>query len=198
MALGKLASFWQARGLEFVIPEVGKQFPEGFDLYGELQSLIGDRMLLEFGCGYGRLCGAFHPDRYVGLDFNQNAIEKAKETFPEYRFEETNGDPRLPSTEALLAYTVLLHIPDDEISGYIEKLAAAAELIIVGEIMDCRWRDRQGEVPVFSRNPEEYILLFSRHGMRLKEYRKHAYKHYDTDHWNRNLDIRMTLLAFAR
>lgn len=192
----ELISFWRSQGVEHVIPHTGGRYPEGWDPCDTLKKMAGERSVLEFGCGYGRLCGSFSPKRYVGVDVNPNALAQARAENPGYTFVPAEGN-RLPRAEVAFTYTVLLHINDDVIQEYVDALAACADEVIVAELMDRRWR-RPSDPPVFCRDPETYIMLFARAGMALAGYEKKAYVRYvDTDLAHRK-DDRMTFLRFRK
>ena len=81
--------FWKEQGMEHVIPKGFGQFPEGFDVHGLLRNLseeIGYESVIDFGCGYGRLCESFDSDKYLGVDISPALIEEAKSKFENYRF----------------------------------------------------------------------------------------------------------------
>lgn len=46
-----------------------------------------DDYVLDAGCGYGRMCTIFKPDKYEGIDFVPKFIEMAREKYPDYSFE---------------------------------------------------------------------------------------------------------------
>ena len=50
-------------------------------------SLFKDCTVLDVGCGYGRLCEIFNPDKYLGIDFSEEMIKLANKKFPQYKFE---------------------------------------------------------------------------------------------------------------
>ena len=47
-------------------------------------------MVLDAGCGYGRMCKYFAPEDYVGVDFSPDFIKKAQDKFPAYAFRVEN------------------------------------------------------------------------------------------------------------
>lgn len=124
----------------------------------------------EFGCGDGRLSGIFDPDKYFGYDINKYALAAAKESNPEHKYRNI-----LSSADTILAYTVLLHIPDHEIEGVIDQFQYY-DTIVIGEIMGRKWR-RSGNPPVFNRELSEYIEMIGRD----YEVIKVPYPRYKTD-----------------
>lgn len=145
------AEFWKREGLQHITP-AGKENPEGWDVRPFLRELARGSVL-EIGCGPGRLCTAFDPDDYLGVDINPAAISKARTRHPEYQFELYEGQ----SADSALLYTVLLHVSDDDLPEFVAGINA--DRVIVAEIMGRQWR-RAGNPPVFNREPQEYIDAF--------------------------------------
>lgn len=178
-----IAAYWKQDRLTNIIPnnqQLG-QFPEGWDvrpaLWEVLQPHVQQRVI-EIGCGYGRLCQAFPADKYLGLDINPEAIQRANETYGEYQFRQIGFTDTYPTADAILAYTVLLHIDDASIGPMLERLCAASDVLVVAEILGRkRWR-RDGNPPVFNRDLEDYISLMRQHGFRLAYTQEHPYQHY--------------------
>ena len=75
-------------------------------------------------------------------------------------------------------------------------LCQGRELVVIAELMDSRWR-RDGDPPVFNRDPEEYILVMNHLGYDLCWYEKRAYARYDQPPWNTGRDSRITFLKFV-
>lgn len=143
----------------------GCAWPEGFDVVGWLRNTFtGFRSVLELGCGRGRLARGFRDDQYIGVDVSEQALALAHQAHPGKAFLLlSEAAPTLPPAEAALAYTVLLHVPDDRIEDTICRLVKAAPVTYVVEIMGRSWR-RAGDPPVFNRDADEYIELFDRCG----------------------------------
>ncbi|SDH39676.1 class I SAM-dependent methyltransferase [Pseudomonas panipatensis] len=196
--LEDLAAFWNAEGLDHVIPEVGGEFPEGFDVRLMLGQIIdASAGVLEVGCGYGRLCRAFPPERYLGVDVNASAVSAARERHPEYRFERIEPGVALPRAGTALIYTVACHIPDEELGRFLAPICAAVDSVVIGEVMDERWR-RDGNPPIFNRDPEGYVGAMLRQGFELERYGKITYARYDTPAFNVGRDVRLTLHVYRR
>lgn len=135
--------------LEHITPP-NERFPE-IGLENALQ-MACKGYVFEFGCGDGRLSPYFNRLMYKGYDINQHALDQAKINNPDYEYVD---DWELATT--VLAYTVLLHIPDDEIQPIIDKMKQY-ERIVIGEITGRQWR-RQGNPPVFNRDIAEYVEM---------------------------------------
>lgn len=147
------AEYWQAnRNLDHITPP-GERFPE-VGLFKALQEAVTGSVF-EFGCGNGRLAPAFSPEAYTGFDINQHAIDAARIANPDYTF----GSQWIEA-DTVLAYTVLLHIPDHEIEAVIDQFKAYKH-VVIGEIMGRQWR-RPGNPPVFNRDLEEYAAMLGR------------------------------------
>jgi len=147
------AEYWQSnRDLVHITPP-GVRFPEQ-NLFAALQEAVTGSVF-EFGCGDGRLSSAFSPDAYTGYDINPSALEAARKANPRHDY---TGE--WVEADTFLAYTVLLHLPDDKITAVIEK-AKAYKHIVIGEIMGRQWR-RPGNPPVFNRDLAEYVEMIGR------------------------------------
>lgn len=154
----KIIDFWKTKGLDNIKPDTGEEFPEGWDVrdFLSVECEMANETVAEIGCGYGRLCEAFSPEKYTGYDINPNAIALAKKMHPDYSFEHcTIGNPVIESRYVLF-YTVLLHVPDESLVDFLKVTTASATEIVIGEIMGRKWR-RGGEPPVFNRELDEYL-----------------------------------------
>ena len=121
------------------------------------------------GCGTGRLCEAFPPDQYVGIDISEAALASARWNHRGYRFELPDGQ----IGDTALLYTVLLHIADDDLADFVA--AIPARRVVVAEVMGRAWR-REGNPPVYNREPAEYEAAFSDRA--LVEVVERPYLHY--------------------
>lgn len=196
--LEELAAFWNAEGLRHVIPDVGGEFPEGFDVRLMLSQMIdATDGVLEVGCGYGRLCKAFPAQSYLRVDVNVSAVSTARENHPGYRFECIEPGAELPKAGTALIYTVACHIPDEELGRFLAPICAAVDRVVIGEVMDERWR-RDGNPPIFNRDPEAYVGAMLRQGFELERYGKAVYARYDTPAFNVGRDVRLTVHVYRR
>lgn len=108
-----------SKGSNNVYPKRYGKWPDE-DSVRKLQELCLGRVC-DVGCGTGRCAEAFSPDRYVGIDINEDAIRVARREYPRYTFETVGWDDPYPVVDTYLFYTVLLHIPDDELIGIFNK-----------------------------------------------------------------------------
>lgn len=152
------AEFWRGNARLRDITPQGERFPE-VGLFDALRSACRGAVF-EFGCGDGRLAPAFPPERYAGFDINPAALAAARLANPGYTF----GDTWAPA-DTWLAWTVLLHVPDDDVVGVLQR-AAGYGRVVIGEVMGRRWR-RPGDPPVFNREADEYEQIMGRPAERL-------------------------------
>jgi len=181
-------NFWkQANGFDYITAGNTK-WPEGFDVIRELKKVFSENEVVsEFGCGYGRLAPAFNPEKYNGFDINRNAINRAKIENPDHAFYAIDYPEEMFLSDSVLAYTVLLHISDEDINYCIGGLCQTANRVVVAEILGRKWRG-PGIVPVFNRDLTEYLCIFRNHGFLLNSKIEYDYKHYP--------DTKITLLDF--
>src|SRR5665811_222221 len=182
---------WTLHGINNIKPNSMryKEYPEGWDVPGELRRIlgpfVGDRVL-EIGCGYGRVAPAFDPDKYIGVDINPNALEKAKQLLPAYDFREIGYVGDYPEANMVLAYTVFLHIPDTELANIISAVGRS-EYIVVAECLGETPKDSnttntyapESEFhPVYTRLQRHYDVLMASSGFCLYERIVKPYRYY--------------------
>lgn len=182
--------FWKEQGNKNIIPNTGQEFPEGFDVLGELQSkVLGGRVVLEIGCGVGRLVRAFDYCKYIGVDINESALGIARTKFPEHQFELCGYLGPFPKSNTTVLYTVLLHISDEQILPFLEVVVENTDMVLVCEIMAREWR-RSGNPPVYNRETVEYVNLFESLGMKLLGHERYLYERYkDFSKVNRDISF---------
>lgn len=186
--------FWGVEGVNHIKPEVGVEHPEGFDVPSFIAGLA-EGFTVEVGCGVGRLSGAFSPDRYVGVDINPYALPIARLANPDHEFRLITEELDYPIADTLVLYTVLLHISDEALSSTLEKVARSTSKLIISEIMDVRWR-RDGNPPVFNRNPEDYVAAAGNVGFQLTDTLSRAYARYAATNWADGRNTDLTTLVF--
>lgn|SRR3989304_1904736 len=84
-------------------------------------SMFSDCTVLELGCGYGRLCDVFQPDKYTGIDFSKEMIKLAHEKYPQYSFSVNDMSTFEPSKH----YDIIFGVMVPDFSRY-EQYADAA------------------------------------------------------------------------
>lgn len=146
-----------------------------------LPDMIRGRPVCEIGCGYGRLSQAFEENKYIGVDCNREAIKRAKRRLPEYSFHVID-EYRYPPTMAKFAYTVAMHIPDEEYPEFVGAMCeSTGDQIVIAEILghDKR-RDlekkKEGYIhATFGRNMDEHEFEFEKFEWTLVTYRTRNY-----------------------
>lgn len=158
-----LVDFWCRDRLRNVIPPCSET-PAGFDelaFLSRLFPLIRADNVVDLGCGYGRLALAFLPEIYLGLDINPDAIRKARNDKPNYKFDLIQFDTTYPKADLYMAYTVLLHIDDTSIIDVAQRLTNACRRLLIVEILNPSFRNVPSVVPNFVRARYDYERLFS-------------------------------------
>ena len=192
--------FWKEQGHKYIIPTVGGEFPEGWDVKSYLAKLCDGKLVTEIGCGIGRLSPAFPPEHYIGIDISPKVLEIAESKNKNYKYLLHNQGDSYPQADVRLVYTVLLHIDDDCIGDFIENLCEDTEIVVVAEIMARMWR-REGNPPVFNREADEYITLFEKCGFELESVADKVYERYADPKFDKmtgGLPVYITFLTFRK
>lgn len=188
--------FWKEQGIEHVIPKGFGQFPEGFDVHEILRNLsneLGYDSVIDFGCGYGRLCESFDPEKYLGVDISPALIAEAKSKFENYRFSLLTNE--VMGAELYLAYTVFLHLSDRELHETLRQFRC--KWLIVSEILGKEWQ-RDGDPPVYSRDLSDYVQLLRSHDFVLHKHVKRGYKRYQDIPWYQGKNTDISFLVFRK
>jgi SAM-dependent methyltransferase len=184
-------NFWRTEGINNIQPRGTPVLHEGWsilDFLKELRTPEEYGSVIDIGCGYGRLCKAFNPSKYTGLDFNKDAIEKAKRENPEYSFTLLDKDSKYYHSNTKLLFYVLLHQCDEDLDEIVYNLCKTSDKIIIAEICGREWR-RKGNPPVFNRNVEEYINIFSDYDKESVQIINKPYIPYKTKYNDRNTNL---------
>jgi len=196
--------YWEDDNLNNIVPpSTPNNHPEGWDpivfIQESLQALTFNS-ILDFGCGYGRLCKAFDPKNYFGIDLNKHAIEKAQAEHPHYHFQISGLECKdeIAPVDLIFAYTVFLHLDDETLTQTLNKLAEKCQkYFVIAEILGREWR-RSGNPPVFNRNKEDYVTLLNNIGLKLdNEYRK-SYSRYANNPAFKDKNTDISLLVFTK
>ncbi len=189
-------NFWQTDGLQHIHPQGFGEFPEGFDLVSEVKEIVKEiphTRVVDFGCGYGRLCESFETEKYLGVDINPQAIEEAKSKFSQYKFE--IAEKGIKGADLFFAYTVFLHLNDSEVDEVLRNMRC--KWLVVGEILGKEWR-RDGLPPVFNRNLEDYVKLMRSHDLILHRHTKKPYMRYASSPWYQGKNTDVSFLVFKK
>lgn len=173
-----IVDFWKKESKNNIKPNNGKEFPEGWDIRDFLKN-YDDDSVIEVGCGYGRLCGAFSTESYKGIDLSQQVIEIAKQINPTYNFDVIEWEQDYPKSTVKLVYTVLLHMNDVMVEKVVKNLCNTSKTIVLGEIMDRKWRNEKRYPLCYNRNPEEYKNIFEQNNFNLVETVEREYIRYE-------------------
>lgn len=192
--------FWKEKGNNHLGKLKGNEFGERFDVLNILKGMLWQyNTVLEIGCGEGRLCDAFRPNQYLGLDVNTTSIKIAKEKHPGYAFRLCEYHDNYPAVSAVLLYTVLMHVSDDEIQQVISNVVAAAPVIVVSEMMGREWgmsRFKKQSLPAYNRNLFEYKEMFVEHDYDLVEYHDELVERYKS--WKGKRNIHTSFIKFEK
>lgn len=189
--MSRAREYWSSgEGLGNITPK-NLAWPEGDDFPQFLQTIFAhEPMVVEFGCGVGRLAKLFKPSQYVGLDICEPALRIARDNNPDHKFIWTGQPFEYPRGTCLFAHTVFLHIPDEELRLILKKLSSHYPKILMSEILGEDWARPEGRPPAFNREMASYIDLFRESGFEWGQTWQHDYPYYK--------DTVMTMLGFRR
>lgn len=111
----------------------------------------------EVGCGDGRIAEHFLPERYLGVDISELAINKAKKRCVHHDFKVLGYDDVYPDADTFVFYTVLLHVPDDVLKSVFDRAkVAGAKRIVIYEVM-IGWIRDYARHDNFHRSPSDFV-----------------------------------------
>ena len=158
----ELTQFWIDDELRNIQPPGDN--PAGFDEVGflaEVYRFCEAVTVLDLGCGWGRLAGAFPADRYLGVDVNPAAVSRARSLAPDHRFEHVAFEDPLPERDLCFANSVLLHVDDHNIVDLADRMTRSFRKLLIVEIMVRRIREQPDhQVPAYCRDRRDYEQLF--------------------------------------
>ncbi len=194
--------FWINDDLQNIIPLNWGKYPEGFNpgevISKEILKDIPYNTIVDFGCGYGRLSENFNPKKYIGIDLNSKALEKAKENNPEYNYLEINIDSEYPKCDIVFAYTVFLHNDDKTLKSILCRLKNTnCKYIMIADIMSKNWPENIIP-PTYHRSVEEYNTLMSDIGFSLILEKRYPYKRYAESAEFNHLNTDMSFLLYKQ
>ncbi|MCH9812228.1 class I SAM-dependent methyltransferase [bacterium] len=122
---------------------------------------LGVLDVIDFGCGDGRLCQVFPKSRYLGLDIDESALEKAKKAFEGYAFKKPTGE--VFTSDLLVASNVFNEMNDHRLDEILAK--TRCKWLLLAEPLS-----GQGDAtiePFHSRNKKNYVKLMRGHDLLL-------------------------------
>lgn len=194
--------YWTDDNFQNIIPLNYGKYPEGFHpgevVENEILKDIDYNIILDYGCGYGRLTDAFDKEKYIGVDLNPNAIAKAKENNPGYRYLEINMDSTLPECDIAFANAVFLHNDDKMLSSIVTRLKEAnCKYIVVSDVISKDWHN--GFIPpTYYRSLEEYNKLMEELCFSFVLEKKYVYKRYAEAEEFKHLNTDLSFLLYKR
>jgi ubiquinone/menaquinone biosynthesis C-methylase UbiE len=134
---------------------------------------LANKMVLDFGCGTGAICGLCEADHYYGIDPDAGRIQFAKRLYPAHTFMVFNGTQiPLPdnTVDLIFVVAVLHHISNQQITGYLHEFRRVLKPegnVMVIEPFLCpknkfnNWFMKRHDNGAFIRTADEYLQLFS-------------------------------------
>lgn len=160
---------WIGKIARWHVTPSGNLWPEGRQKMELAMQIVArdSGLLLDFGCGYGRLAPFFDPSRYIGWDQNEYLIELARSRNREHRFE--SGE-ELPPADSALACWVFNHVPDESIMVLLGMATSHGrrDLWICETLSRSFRRGKSSAVGAFNRNAEDYAELAFRLKMEFR------------------------------
>ena len=109
------------------------------DLWGFFTGLKVDiNSVVDFGCGIGRLYdtlgGLFN--NYTGIDISEGMIKEAKENYPNGKFNLINSYADLRPADMIVCFTVLLHLPPNDIDIFCNSIKNKYKYIFIRQHME--------------------------------------------------------------
>ena len=152
-----IKDFWENDNLKNIKP-TSTEFPEGFDPRCVLKEITADitfSSIVDFGCGYGRLCEAWDNTKYTGIDISEIAVNEAIKKNPTYVFKNYST----PAADLYVAYTVFLHLSNDQLKK--ELRAIQTKYFIIAEILGSEWSNNgKGNPPTYNRDDYDIMKEF--------------------------------------
>jgi len=151
--------YWNAAG-----PTKTFAHPVNVTQLGQL--LTPSSRILDYGCGYGRVLGVLHENKFlnlIGVDPAVEMIAIARRRFPSIAFEVLDDFRTVPlpddSVDAILLFAVLTCVPSDEgqraIVDEATRLLRSTGLLYISDMY----------LQADSRNIERYQLGFQKYGI---------------------------------
>lgn len=163
-----------------ILPWTGINFSEEVNEY--LRSLNKDELLLVSGCGTGETVNNLNEqgfNRIVGTDISKEAINRAKESFPQLNLkvvptEELKNEEEFKDSN-VFDWLNLHQITPESLSDYLSSLAVVAKSICISWIYhegEEKSRSYVHEGEVYFHNPIIISGLLGKSGFKLKKQMK--------------------------
>jgi SAM-dependent methyltransferase len=157
----------KARSIQESI-EVERRLVQTAGVFADM--LDGPKSILDLGCGYGRIAGAFleHGYDYLGVDVSPAAVGQARESHPRGRFEV--GDLRTWTSDlrfgVVSALYVMVHFVEDSewramVTRALDWVAPSGALLLADNFADETVR---AAPHVMLRPMSSYVELLGSHG----------------------------------
>lgn len=188
--------YWVRDGVNHIIPSSENKYPESSDIKELVKSLadeVGYQSVIDFGCGQGRLCTSFDPEKYLGLDINKEMLLSAQKEYVGYRFEEAT--PQVRSADIYFAYTVFSYLTDNELHAALRNMRC--KYLIVGEILGREWRNEK--IPFsYSRELSDYVQMLRCHDLILQKHIQKPHEEYIKAPWYEGKNTNLSFLVFRK
>lgn len=131
-----------------------REFTHPLDFERFKRFVAPEAQILDYGCGYGRICWELHRNGYrnvIGVDSAENMIREGSRRFPDLDLRHVTHHPPLfsdESFEAILLFAVLTCIPSDDgqrrlIDSIARMLRRGGVLYVSDYFLQTNQRNRQ-------------------------------------------------------
>jgi 2-polyprenyl-3-methyl-5-hydroxy-6-metoxy-1,4-benzoquinol methylase len=100
-----------------------------------ITDIVGNKSVLDIGCGSGRFAPCFDPKKYLGIDINITNIHAARDLNFGYTFEQKDIVTWEPDKvyDYIITWTTLELIPNEHINGVVSKIKKYGKNILLAE-----------------------------------------------------------------
>jgi len=142
------------------------------DDHVEILARLCKGFVCEVGCGTGRCSDAFDPEEYIGVDINEAAIGIARAEQPDHHFYTIEWDEKYPLADTYLFHTCLMHVPDEDLDGVLDRCAGR---VVIADWMEPKLHNPRG--CVFQRDQEAYRQALRRNGFAMLSFEDYETKY---------------------
>lgn len=127
--------YWDQRAIEPTISDrqriwYGSQFEAQENWVRDILKPWKDGTVLDLGCGDGRYAKDFRPENYLGVDFSENMIARARAKNPRHHFEVGDADEYVPRQKYDVIFANMLTNKQD-LEVWIERLRPFCNKVII-------------------------------------------------------------------